>query len=36
VITALERRPIGAFVTYDRRQAAAARHAGLPIVSPGA
>jgi predicted nucleic acid-binding protein len=36
VMTALELRPIGAFVTYDNRQAAAARKAGLPTVSPGA
>jgi uncharacterized protein len=35
VMTALEHRPIDAFVTHDMRQAAAARDAGLPIVSPG-
>jgi hypothetical protein len=36
VMTALELRPIEAFMTYDKRQAAAARKAGLPTVSPGA
>lgn len=36
VMTALELRPIDAFVTHDNRQAAAARDAGLPTVSPGA
>jgi predicted nucleic acid-binding protein len=36
VVTALEVRPIDFFVTYDERQAAAARLAGLPTVSPGA
>lgn len=36
VMTALELRPISAFVSYDHRQVAAARDAGLPTVSPGA
>jgi predicted nucleic acid-binding protein len=36
VVTALEHRPFDAFVTYDERQAAAARKVGLPTVSPGA
>lgn len=36
VMTALEIRPIEAFVSYDKRQIAAARDAGLPTVSPGA
>ncbi len=36
VMTALDLRPIEAFMTYDKRQAAAARLAGLPTVSPGA
>jgi uncharacterized protein len=36
LITALELRPIDAFVTYDQRQAAAADRAGLPTYSPGA
>lgn len=35
VMTALELRPIEAFVSYDERQLEAARKAGLPIVSPG-
>jgi hypothetical protein len=35
-MTALELRPIEAFMTYDERQAKAARKAGLPTVSPGA
>jgi predicted nucleic acid-binding protein len=35
VTTALELRPIRAFVTYDKRQGAAARDAGLLAVSPG-
>lgn len=35
VVTALDLRPIGAFVTYDKRQARAARRSGLPTVSPG-
>lgn len=35
VVTAFERRPIDAFVTYDMQQATAARKAGLPTVSPG-
>lgn len=34
VATALDLRPIEAFVTYDDRQAKAARKAGLPTVSP--
>jgi hypothetical protein len=36
VMTALNLRPIDAFVTHDKRQALAARRAGLPTVSPGA
>jgi uncharacterized protein len=36
VVTAFECRPVDAFVTYDLRQATAARKAGLPTVSPGA
>lgn len=36
VVSALEVRPIDFFVTYDEKQAAAARLAGLPTVSPGA
>jgi predicted nucleic acid-binding protein len=36
VLTAFERRPVDAFVTYDQRQAKAARRIGLPTVSPGA
>ena len=36
VVSALEVRPIDFFVTYDKRQAKAARRAGLPTVSPGA
>jgi uncharacterized protein len=36
VVTAVDLWPIDAFVTYDERQAAAARLAGLPAVSPGA
>ena len=36
VVTALHVYPIDAFVTYDRRQAAVARLAGLQAVSPGA
>jgi predicted nucleic acid-binding protein len=35
VVTAFEHRPIDAFVTYDQRQAKAARRLGLPTVSPG-
>jgi predicted nucleic acid-binding protein len=35
VTTALELRPIRAFVSYDKRQLAAARAAGLRTVSPG-
>jgi predicted nucleic acid-binding protein len=35
VATALALRPIAAFVTYDKRQAAAARKVGLPVRSPG-
>jgi uncharacterized protein len=35
LITALELRPIDAFVTYDQRQAKAAHRAGLPTYSPG-
>jgi len=36
VATALLVYPIDAFVTYDKRQAAAARLAGLQAVAPGA
>jgi uncharacterized protein len=36
VVTALHVYPIDAFVTYDKRQAAAARLAGLNAVAPGA
>jgi predicted nucleic acid-binding protein len=36
VVTALFVYPIDAFVTYDKRQAAAARLAGLQTVAPGA
>ena len=36
VVTALEVRPIDFFVTYDKKQATAARLAGLPTISPGA
>jgi predicted nucleic acid-binding protein len=36
VMTAIDLRPIEAFVTYDRRQAAAARDVGFPTISPGA
>lgn len=36
VISALAAYPIDAFVTYDKRQAAAARLAGLRTVTPGA
>lgn len=36
VVTALHLYPIDAFVTYDKRQAAVARLAGLQAVSPGA
>lgn len=35
VVTALHVYPIDAFVTYDKRQAAAARLAGLRTVAPG-
>jgi predicted nucleic acid-binding protein len=35
VVTALHVYPIDAFVTYDRRQAAVARLAGLKTVAPG-
>jgi predicted nucleic acid-binding protein len=35
LMTALTLRPIEAFMTYDKRQAAAARRVGLPTVSPG-
>jgi predicted nucleic acid-binding protein len=35
VVTALHVYPIDAFVTYDRRQAAIARLAGLKAVAPG-
>lgn len=36
VVTAVYLHPIDAFVTYDKRQAAAARLAGLRTVAPGA
>ena len=36
VAAAIDLSPIDAFVTYDERQAAAARLAGLRTVSPGA
>jgi predicted nucleic acid-binding protein len=36
VIAAVDLSPLDAFVTYDQRQAAAARLAGLRTVSPGA
>jgi predicted nucleic acid-binding protein len=36
VISAMAAHPIDAFVTYDKRQAAAARLAGLRTVAPGA
>jgi hypothetical protein len=36
VMTALNVRPIDAFVTYDLRQAEAAQVAGLNVRSPGA
>lgn len=36
VIAAVELSPLDAFVTYDERQAAAARLAGLRTVAPGA
>ncbi|HJZ36176.1 MAG TPA: type II toxin-antitoxin system VapC family toxin [Solirubrobacterales bacterium] len=36
VVSALEVRPIDFFVTYDKRQAKAARRAGIPTISPGA
>lgn len=36
VIAAIELSPLDAFVSYDERQAAAARLAGLRTVSPGA
>ena len=35
VVTALHLYPIDAFVTYDKRQAAVARLAGLKTVAPG-
>jgi predicted nucleic acid-binding protein len=35
VVTALHVYPIDAFVTYDKRQAAVARLAGLETVAPG-
>lgn len=36
VMAAVDLDPLAAFVTYDQRQAAAARLAGLRTVSPGA
>ena len=35
VVTAIYLRPVDAFVTYDKRQAASARFAGLRTVAPG-
>jgi predicted nucleic acid-binding protein len=35
IVTAVDVVPIDAFITYDERQAAAARLAGLRTVSPG-
>ncbi len=35
VMTALDMRPIHAFITYDERQAEVARDAGLNVRSPG-
>jgi uncharacterized protein len=35
VMTAFDLRPVEAFMTYDKRQAIAARQAGLRVVSPG-
>lgn len=35
VVAAIELSPIDAFVTYDERQAAVARLAGLTTISPG-
>lgn len=35
VVSAVELGPVDAFVTYDERQAAAARLAGLKTMSPG-
>jgi uncharacterized protein len=35
LVAALDLRPIAAFVTYDKRQAEAAREAGLSVRSPG-
>lgn len=35
VATAVDLHPLGAFVTYDERQAAAARLAGLRTTAPG-
>jgi uncharacterized protein len=36
VVAAVTLYPIDAFVTYDKRQASAARLVGLPTVAPGA
>jgi uncharacterized protein len=36
VASAMDLRPLDAFVTYDERQAAAARLAGLRTIAPGA
>jgi hypothetical protein len=36
VMTALDSRPIYAFITYDQRQAKVAHDAGLNVRSPGA
>lgn len=36
VVSAIDLAPLGAFVTYDERQAAAARLAGLRTIAPGA
>src|SRR5438067_1110238 len=35
VVAAIDMTPIDAFVSYDERQAAAARLAGLPTIAPG-
>jgi uncharacterized protein len=36
VMSALDLRPVDAFITYDLRQAEVAREAGLNVRSPGA
>jgi predicted nucleic acid-binding protein len=35
VTAAIQVSPLDAFITYDERQAAAARKAGLPVLTPG-